>query len=210
MNRQKETLKFKGEEIFESSLLENNWFLFERYKRDQEDVLHLAYRSTEVFSQALLQLENDLRLYLSKYCVKNQGGQFLKETKEFVSGLYKKLPEEPEEILERIADLILGIYSKEKKGVDKKEKRKDEETKKENLERLSEEELIELANDLRLWLKNEIKDKEGRILKKAEKVVSALWGKLPKESDSARTVEQILNLILDYYSEKSKRDTKGS
>ena len=108
MNRQKETLKFKGEEIFESSLLENNWFLFERYKRDQEDVLHLAYRSTEVFSQALLQLENDLRLYLSKYCVKNQGGQFLKETKEFVSGLYKKLPEEPEEILERIADLILG------------------------------------------------------------------------------------------------------
>ncbi|MDD3101685.1 MAG: hypothetical protein PHE59_00860 [Patescibacteria group bacterium] len=76
--------------------------------------MFLAFQNPEGFTKVLLQLENDLKLFLSKDCVQNQGGRFLESVKGLVSGLYHKLPDEPEKILDRILDIILDLYPPKK------------------------------------------------------------------------------------------------
>ena len=198
-------------EIFESAFSETYRSSFEKFERNDEEMLYLAYRHPEGFKRFLLRLENDVRLYLSKDCVKNKQGQFLEMVKRFVSLAHKKLPGESEKVLERILDLILDLYSNEKKeNIEKNFKtseKNENESENEGLPSVSEEELIKLARNLRLYLEGKNENKE--IFEKAKEIVSKFHGKLPKESRSAKILERILNLILDFYLKKRKKNTEN-
>jgi len=193
-------------EIFESAFLGKHELMLERLSNDPEGFLYLISTRPDSFNNYLYTLENDLKLYFGPDCVKNQNGRFLKITEEFVSSLYKereRLPEQVQEILERIINLILDYYSPPEKKKDKL-KKSDQPLVEKNKERplppISAKELFFLHQDLRLFIDGRSENQE--ILKQAKEVTSKYYGKLPKDSGAEKILENILNLILDYYKTK--------
>lgn len=129
MQQKMDTIEFfakaqnsRNEKIYETALLNNNEWLFNAFTEDgPRAVLNLARANLypEVFVRALLQLENDLKLYQDKRCEKNRQGEFLKRTEVFVAGMYQKFPEWHQEILKRISNLIMDYYAEKNKKVSK-------------------------------------------------------------------------------------------
>lgn len=125
MDRKINTIEFfakaqnsRNEKIYETALLNNSEWLFNAFAEDGPRAVENLARANfhpEVFIKALLQLENDLKLYQDKKCEKNMQGEFLKRTEVFVAGMYQKFPEWHQEILERISNLIMDCYVKKQK-----------------------------------------------------------------------------------------------
>lgn len=106
--------KIKEYKTYESAWLEHERTLFEAFEKDDEAILRKMHKNPEHWKMVLIDLRNSLDQYLSEDCDKNKQGEFLEKIQDLLSGLYRKLPKGLNEIVEDMIERILDHYSENK------------------------------------------------------------------------------------------------